>query len=109
MVVGDKNIKFFHASASVRKKKNEILKIVDEFGACHGDEDGILRTVSKFFSSLFKSNSPSNEDLEAATCKIHRKINDEMLGILSEYFTVEEVKAAVFSLGLLKAPGPNGF
>ncbi|KAL5788182.1 hypothetical protein ACOSP7_005131 [Xanthoceras sorbifolium] len=94
MVGGDKNTKFFHARASARRKKNEIVKIVDDKGVCFDDEVGILKTVSDFFSSLFKSSNPSDEDLEAASCNLRRKVYGDLLGILFADFSTEDIKAA---------------
>ncbi|KAL5779809.1 hypothetical protein ACOSQ2_010546 [Xanthoceras sorbifolium] len=109
MISGDKNTKFFHARATARKRKNEILKLVDEFGVCHEDDEGIANTVSNYFSSLFKSSSPSVQDLEEASCNIKNRFSEDMLETISADFSADEVRAAVFSLGPSKAPGPDGF
>lgn len=41
-------------------------------------------------------------------CDVHRRVTEEMNGQLLSSFTQEEVKAALFNIGDLKAPGPDG-
>ncbi|KAL5832096.1 hypothetical protein ACOSQ4_017450 [Xanthoceras sorbifolium] len=93
MISGDKNTKFFHARATARKRKNEILKLVDEFGVCHEDDEGIANTVSNYFSSLFKSSSPSVQDLEEASCNIKNRFSEDMvcLRILNGFESVKSL------------------
>ncbi|KAL5769702.1 hypothetical protein ACOSP7_013856 [Xanthoceras sorbifolium] len=54
----NKNSKFFHSKASARKKKNTIMKLIDENGVSQTKAEGINRIVCKYFSNIFTSNNP---------------------------------------------------
>ncbi|KAK0571313.1 hypothetical protein LWI29_013999 [Acer saccharum] len=51
--VGDRNLKFFHARASARKKKNSILRLQNREGRLEETEEGMARVLQEFFHSLF--------------------------------------------------------
>ena len=59
---GDRNTRFFHASASQRKQKNEIQSLQD----CHGHlvtrRDAMVQIVEDYFRGIYHTSSPSNID-----------------------------------------------
>ncbi|KAK3219444.1 hypothetical protein Dsin_013414 [Dipteronia sinensis] len=85
------------------------MRLVDEDGNVHEDEDDITRVVCNYFSDLFSSSLLLECDLNAATQFIYNRFDREMVDLLSSEFTSVEVRAAVFGLGPSKAPGPDGF
>lgn len=50
---GDTNTKFFHASATSRKKTNLISCLQSESGATVNDHEGMCRIVKDYFEDVF--------------------------------------------------------
>jgi hypothetical protein len=103
---GDRNTSFFHNFASTRRKKNTIKKLKDE------NEDwvegtGQLKTlILNYFTNLFTSEVQEVD--QAVLDKIHPRVDEDMNERLLAPFNAEDVKKALFSIGDLKAPGPDG-
>lgn len=62
--------------------------------------------VKEYFTKLFTSEIVDID--EGILTDVDRKVTTEMNQLLIAPFTREEVKNALFSIGDLKAPGPNG-
>ncbi|KAL9673458.1 hypothetical protein QQ045_029716 [Rhodiola kirilowii] len=107
---GDKNTKFFHAKANQRRKFNRIAKLQDLHGAMQDDQNKIVETITSHFSDLFQSTIHGSAEVlcNQLDC-ISPVISEDMNSILLQDITVEEIKAAVFSLGPFKSPGIDGF
>lgn len=103
---GDRNTNFFHQYASSRKKKNIIKGLVDDSGTRHEDSNIMLSMVKNYFTQLFQSEV--HEINEAALDPVKLRVTLEMNQNLMAPFSYEEVKHALFSIGDLKAPGPDG-
>ncbi|KAK3218282.1 hypothetical protein Dsin_012252 [Dipteronia sinensis] len=76
--LGDRNTKYFHVRATTKKKKNFISRLIDINGCVQDIEDGLARTVSDFFSSLFNSSNPSVDDLSEVLKAIKARLTDNM-------------------------------
>ena len=76
---GDKNIKFFHAKASQRRRRNHIQSIKDRDVNWVEEIEDIAGVATNYFDSL-----------------------------LSSEFTADEIKIAVFQMGPTKAPRLDG-
>ncbi|GKV16524.1 hypothetical protein SLEP1_g27155 [Rubroshorea leprosula] len=102
---GDRNTSFYHLSTMVRRSKNKIgaLKIGGEWNM---DPDALKSHVRNFSMELFisKDTAPSSEDLFA----FQHTIPIEQHSLLIQPATLEEVRAALFSMKGLKSPGPDG-
>jgi hypothetical protein len=103
---GDRNTNFFHRMASKRKKQNTIKFLMDDNGIKHEDKDSMCDVVYNYFSDLFTSEVPAPE--LSVFEDVHTLVTEEMNRGLLAPFTVEEVKKALFQIGDLKAPGPDG-
>jgi hypothetical protein len=103
---GDRNTNYFHNFASKRKKQNTIKSLVDENGVRHEDRDAMCGLVHNYFVSLFTSENVDPD--EEALVDVPRRVTDDMNRGLMAPFTAEEVKKALWSIGDLKAPGPDG-
>lgn len=103
---GDKNTAFFHAFASERKRRNNISKLKREDGSWVEGEERLKDHIAGYFYNLFTSTTDQNNDaiLQTITPKVHQGMNE---ALCAEY-TEEEVRRALFSIGDLKAPGPDG-
>lgn len=110
-VHGDRNSKFFHATAVTRKRKNTVRCLQGANGEWITSDKEIRRAFLTHFRSIYKG---------AAYRPIAGTIPSQVLGLLPkipqsahEFLisdpTQQEIKAALFALGANKAPGPDGF
>lgn len=101
---GDRNTKFFQQYAIGRRRKNRLSKIQNEDNIW---VEGVAmqKVIKDYFTNIFSSslNSLSGEG-EVRT----RWITPEQNAMLSQPFTKEEVKQALFSMNPDKSPGPDG-
>lgn len=103
---GDRNSSFFQNFATNRRRKNLIKYLIDDQGVKHEDAEGMQHTVQDYFQSLYQSevSSVPPEMLSDVGRRVTPEMNDELMAA----FTREEVRNALFSIGDLKAPGPDG-
>jgi hypothetical protein len=102
---GDRNTAFFHQFASARRKKNFIKRLK------HGDDwvegtSALKPIVLQYFTNLFSSEVQEIDPLVLE--KVQPKVSQDMNEQLLAPFSAEDVKKAVFNIGDLKAPGPDG-
>ncbi|XP_060963731.1 uncharacterized protein LOC115717505 [Cannabis sativa] len=103
---GDKNNKFFHATASSRCRMNAIDKLQCEDGSWVDWESGLLDVMCSYFQkNLFTSSNCTMDDvLDGISATVTSTPNDSLLQPLTD----EEVKEALFQMHLDKSPGPDG-
>lgn len=104
---GDKNSGFFHSTTVQRRVKNKVSRICNGDGIWLEKEEDIASCFSSFFKDLFKA-SGGRDFGDVLSC-IDCIVNDEDNASLCRPITDLEVKDAVFQLGGMKAPGPDGF
>lgn len=61
---GDKNSKYFHSHASARKSCNRIEGVFDNLNVWKDDLGEICAIVEDYFEGIFRSNNPSQQDME---------------------------------------------
>lgn len=103
----DKNNKFFHLSTIQRRQRNKIKMIKTSSGEWLDNDSDIAQGFTGYFKSLFSSEG--SRDWSTVLNCVNQRVSSEMNNDLLSPISVEEVKAAVFQLGGLKAPGPDGF
>ncbi|KAK1661707.1 hypothetical protein QYE76_049866 [Lolium multiflorum] len=106
MKSGDRNTTFFHNFATARKKINLIKQLKDEGSNWIEDEDDLADHINNYFGNLFSREvvEPSMDVIN----KVTPRVSAEMNTVLNAPYTREEVKKAMFNIGDLKAPGPDG-
>jgi hypothetical protein len=103
---GDRNTSYFHSFATARKKRNCIKKIKNTNGDFVESNDNLNPVIQNYFTNLFSTDNIAVEPgfLEMITPKVTQQMNDDLIAP----YTADDVKKAVFSIGDLKAPGPDG-
>ncbi len=104
---GDRNTRFFHNKAVWRAKKNKITKLRDSDDTVHSTTKELERMATEYFQRLFTAD-PSI-DHSRVTSLMKPKVTDAMNEELCKTFSEEEIANALFQIGPLKAPGPDGF
>jgi hypothetical protein len=104
---GDRNTKFFHHRAVWRARKNKIAKLRDEAGVIQTTPTEMQRMAVSYFESLYTRDPSINcDDLVSLTPE---HISADMNLQLCRDFSNEEIGDALFQIGPIKAPGPDGF
>lgn len=104
---GDRNTKFFHATTLQRRDRNRIQRIQDSHGNWVEGKEDVFKAVLEHFQGVYLAGDISN--VENCLQCVPRLVTEEMNRKLMAPVDDEEIKDAVFGLGALKAPGPDGF
>ena len=109
--VRDRNTNFFHSKVSFRKRKNLIDNLKDNIRNWRRSDDEIIQVMEKYFREIFRSTLPNNEEelINATTGYVQNSLLTQYSLILDALFSSIEVKQAMMHLGLLRAPGLDGF
>lgn len=102
---GDENTRFFHSSASARKRTNKINGLSNENGDFVSDQEGMAAVVETYFTELFAGEV---EDMELEQIIGHRMISQEQNLQLIKDFSFEEFTIATKQMHPDKASGPDG-
>lgn len=103
---GDKNTKFFHGTATQRKRRNFIKGLKDNVGVWQTDGGRVSKMLIDYYTSLFASSNHQN--LESILDGVQEVVTGEMNGYLTAPYTSEEVEIAIKDMAPSKAPGPDG-
>ena len=104
---GDRNTKKFHRKATWRAKKNNISAIKRRDGSLSQDMDEIKGITNDFFKNLYSCVYVVNPSRIISLMK--PLVTDQMNEDLCKPFSEQEISDALFQIGTLKAPGPDGF
>jgi hypothetical protein len=104
---GDRNTKYFHQRATWRAKKNKIVSLKDENGRVVKRQEEMKKVASSFFNNLFLQDESvcPNEIINLMKSKLTAAMNESLIKDFSDW----EIEKALFQIGPLKAPGPDGF
>jgi len=106
---GDRNTKCFHSVMKARKARNRILSTEDSDGFVHRGDAAIADVAVNYFHDLFQSSNPSDALQADVFQDFPKRVTHEMNMQLTQRVTQEEIMEAVYSIGLHRAPGPDGF
>lgn len=102
---GDYNSKFFHASASIRRRNNHIQRLKMEEGIWVEWDNGLAELMTGYFTDLFTA---GQANWEKVVQYIPRSISQTQNEKLMQSITEEEVKHALFQMNPDKSPEPDG-
>ncbi|KAL0355322.1 UNVERIFIED_CONTAM: putative mitochondrial protein [Sesamum radiatum] len=104
---GDRNISFFHATATERRQRQEIKKLKRSDGTIVEREYDIQQVILEYFSTMFSSTRPNSGVIDEIVACLEPKVSEAMNEDLLRPFTSEEVKLALDAMHPLKSPGPD--
>ncbi|KAL5754100.1 hypothetical protein ACOSP7_022320 [Xanthoceras sorbifolium] len=104
---GDRNTKFFHLSTLIRRRRNKLEGLKGDDGVWITDKEGLNLIVVNYFQNLFSRTVSAvvYEELPNFFPVLRENVK---IG-LNRDICEEEVKAGLFDIGGLKAPGPDGY
>ena len=103
---GDRNTKFFHATANNRQRKNRIEGISDSEGRWREDRMEVENVILEYFTEIYSTTYPT--EFEASLNAVGSRVSEEMNAELLREFREEEVWRALMQMHLTKSPGPDG-
>jgi len=86
-------------------RKNTIKKLRDEHGNWVAAHDDMCTLVRNYFNSIF---TEKQGDQQAIISCVQPRVSEEDNNILTQPFTEQEFKDAIFSMHPDKSPGPDG-
>jgi hypothetical protein len=95
---------YFHRRATARAKRNHIKRLAKDDGQIVQDKKTMQTDSFKSLNTADPVVSP-----EEVVNLFHPVISGEMNECLCKEFSEEEISDALFWIGPLKAPGPDGF
>ncbi|KAL0434673.1 UNVERIFIED_CONTAM: hypothetical protein Sradi_0175200 [Sesamum radiatum] len=98
MTDSDNNTRFFHASATSRRRRNEIRKIKNSRGEWCSEKRSVRAALLEHFQGIFTSEHPREDFMEMVVNAIQPAVTTEMNDRLNQPFTVERVKIATFNM-----------
>jgi hypothetical protein len=104
---GDRNTKYFHRRASWRRKKNWVCKLKRPDGSWTVDTHEMEEMTTDFFKKLYTRED--NIDPSIITDLLQPCVDGDANDKLCAPFTEKEISDALFQIGPIKAPGPDGF
>jgi mannosylglycoprotein endo-beta-mannosidase len=106
LLQGDSNTSYFHRVANGRKRKSSVHSLKNGDVIIEGTKD-LLEHATSYYKELFgpapRNLVPIGDDLWTPD----EKLNDEDNIDLSWPFSVDEIKTALFSMEVNRAPGPD--
>ncbi|KAH1106486.1 hypothetical protein J1N35_010254 [Gossypium stocksii] len=104
---GDRNTAFFHSQASQKRRINRIRGMEDNERILKTEEEDIEIIIRNYFMKLFESKGVGNTN--HLLSGVRYTITDNMNQLLATDYKEEEILAAINSIRLTKASGPDGF
>lgn len=102
---GDENTKFFHASATARKKANRINFLMTEDGIRIDQQEEMGKMIKEYFQGVFAEPGEINSN---GNSSVPRRVSQEQNNDLVADMTFEEFTVAMNQMHPDKASGPDG-
>ena len=102
----DRNTRFFHCRATLRKRQNTISGIRNQVEEWCTDPEQIAEVFIDYYRDLFTSTNL--QSMLTILKSIPQLVTEEMNASLTDNLQAWEVEVALKQMAPLKAPGPNG-
>ena len=106
LLQGDQNSSYFHWVANGRRRKNNMLSLKDGEINIEGT-DNLLKHATDFYKNLFGPAPGNLVPIDSDMWEAHENLSAQDNEDLCRPFTMEEVKEALFSMDINRAPGPD--
>lgn len=106
LMQGERNTRFFHATAVMKRRKNMVHRLKDEHGQWVEDTMRLCHMVFHFYAQLYSDEGGTSSQ------QVHiwfPQLLSTELHALNSPVVESEVYSAMFQMGAYKSPGPNGF
>ncbi|CAN0898595.1 LINE-1 retrotransposable element ORF2 protein [Linum grandiflorum] len=105
---GHRNTTYFHRSVTATRKRKRIDILETEDGGLLQDEDLKGQHAVSFYQTLFATEHSSSY-VDLSPLHLSSLLSDSMNSALLADVSEPEIKEAVFAIGPMQAPGPDGF
>uniref|UniRef100_A0A2N9I0P4 Reverse transcriptase domain-containing protein n=1 Tax=Fagus sylvatica TaxID=28930 RepID=A0A2N9I0P4_FAGSY len=102
---GDRNTRFFHQSATQRRRQNFIESLQDNNGVVQTGDSGVAAIFLQYFQELFKTTDLTN--LTPILSGVSSVVTREMNANMGKEFIAGEVAFALKQMTPTSAPGPD--
>lgn len=102
----DRNTKFFHRTATVRRQRNKVTGLLDANNEWVFDEDAVKDMVLDFWSKLYTADRHVGMGLTMHRFPTVPTLDMEMV---IRSIVLEDIRAALFDMDPNKAPGIDGY
>ena len=103
---GDRNTKFFHETASNRRRRNRIEGLCDKEGVWREDKEVVNGIILDYFKEIYSTSFPM--EFGGSLRVLNRRVSDDMNDLLLKEFRAKEVRRALKQMHPTKSPGPDG-
>ncbi|XP_012851547.1 PREDICTED: uncharacterized protein LOC105971242 [Erythranthe guttata] len=97
---GDRNTRFFHSKATIRRRTNRVDRLKDTEGIWKEKDEDTENIISNYFEHIFKSTNPREDEIDEVLASVETRISREASQLLSKPFTSNEFGGVVPSRGL---------
>ena len=108
LLEGDANTKYYHLLANGRHRKTHIFQLEDGNNII-SDDAQLKAHITNYYKNLFGPPENSLIMLDESQTFDIPQVSDLENEYLTDTFTQEEVRVAIFQMEHNKAPGPDGF
>ena len=106
LLYGEQNTAYFHRVANGRKRKNTVLFLKDGDVNIEGTEK-LLEHATEYYKGLFGPAPGNMFNIADDMWRENEKLSVEDNENLCRPFSIKEVKNALFSMKVHRAPGPD--
>lgn len=105
---GDRNTSYYHTKTNIRRRRSRVKSLKNDNNLWVENDEEVKAMVNEFFKGLFREEEVERHRT-AGQPHSWPLVSSEEWQQVCRAVTPEEIKAAMLSIGGLKAPGSDGF